>query len=205
MPNHITTIVHIESRYEDEDQSDYEEQKDKIQRLWKKLHTEDRLFNFNGITPMPQEVKDLQPDYRVFDTQEEVDAYNKEWQDRHKNIIGVAKFGAITRNEEEKRTEKYGIYYSGGGIFRERAEPAIDWYKWALKYWGTKWNAYDVVYLNGSEEDEVYGEMLIKMETAWSPPTPILEKLAEDFDVRYTWKDEGSDDWHNWIMVEESK
>jgi len=44
-----------------------------------------------------------------------------------------------------------------------------DWYEQRLEKWGTKWVGYD---LN-------IGESNIDFYTAWSPPTPIIKKLAE--------------------------
>ena len=44
-----------------------------------------------------------------------------------------------------------------------------DWYKQRCEKWGTKWTGYD---LN-------IGETVIDFFTAWSPPVPIIKKLAE--------------------------
>lgn len=80
--------------------------------------------------------------------------------------------------------------------------PENNWYDWSVKHWGTKWNSYEVRYLNRSYDNdtEVY-DILVKFETAWSPPVPVLQKLAEDFEVEFTWVDEGDDEWHQWEKV----
>jgi hypothetical protein len=44
-----------------------------------------------------------------------------------------------------------------------------DWYKQRLEKWGTKWVGYD---LN-------IGDSVIDFFTAWSPPIPVINKLAE--------------------------
>jgi len=44
-----------------------------------------------------------------------------------------------------------------------------DWYEQRLEKWGTKWSGYD---LN-------IGDSIISFFTAWSPPVPIIKKLAE--------------------------
>jgi hypothetical protein len=50
-----------------------------------------------------------------------------------------------------------------------------DWYDWAVKNWGTKWNSSDGVYENDT----------LSFQTAWSLPEPVLVKLSEMFpDVR---------------------
>jgi hypothetical protein len=44
-----------------------------------------------------------------------------------------------------------------------------DWYEQRLEKWGTKWVGYDVS----------IGEDSIHFYTAWTPPIPIIRKLAE--------------------------
>jgi len=54
----------------------------------------------------------------------------------------------------------------------ERIEPigdVSDWYEQRIKKWGTKWVGYDLS----------IGESDIGFLTAWSPPVPIIKKLAE--------------------------
>lgn len=201
MPNHITTIVQINSIY-DEDEENYEEQSKKIKDLYKALHTSESDFDFNALIPMPSELKETAADPKIFDSQEEVDSYNTEHQKTWKKVSGVGPIGAITRKEANRRAEKYGYHTSGGGLFRERTEPILDWYTWSIENWGTKWNSYSVRYLDGYGDGEsIYGEILVKIETAWTTPEPILKKLADEgFRVTYTWKDEG-EEWNNWKEI----
>jgi len=50
-----------------------------------------------------------------------------------------------------------------------------NWYDWRVEHWGTKWDVQgDLVY-----DDEEYLEYCF--ESAWSPPTPFLEKVSKDF------------------------
>ena len=44
-----------------------------------------------------------------------------------------------------------------------------DWYERRLEKWGTKWVGYDLS----------IGDTAIDFSTAWSPPLPIIRKLAE--------------------------
>ena len=46
-----------------------------------------------------------------------------------------------------------------------------NWYDWSWENWGTKWNACFA---------EVYGNS-IAFETAWSPCSPVISALAEQF------------------------
>jgi len=44
-----------------------------------------------------------------------------------------------------------------------------DWYRQRIEKWGTKWVGYDLY----------IGDSIIEFFTAWSPPIPIIKKLAE--------------------------
>ena len=62
------------------------------------------------------------------------------------------------------------------------------WYDWRVNNWGTKWNAY------GYEEDHQYeNDNILRFQTAWSAPEPILEKLSKmypDITFYHAWADE---------------
>lgn len=89
-----------------------------------------------------------------------------------------------------------------GNCSGEHKDGEVCWYDWNVENWGTKWNSKDVKYLMDSYDDDttVY-EILVKFETAWNYPEPILKEIAKKYRVRLTWKDEGSDDWHDWLEV----
>ena len=53
---------------------------------------------------------------------------------------------------------------------------AKDWYDWCNNNWGTKWNTADT-HITMDDEDQV----AYSFETAWAPPLPVYEKLAEMF------------------------
>lgn len=63
------------------------------------------------------------------------------------------------------------------------------WYEWSIKYWGTKWNAYDIgSWTVGVNNAEIY------FETAWSPPLPVIKVLSLMFPsltFKITYADEG--------------
>ena len=51
--------------------------------------------------------------------------------------------------------------------------PNSNWnYDWCVKNWGTKWNSYENVRID---------DHTLAFETAWSPPFPIIQKLAKKF------------------------
>lgn len=50
-------------------------------------------------------------------------------------------------------------------------EMTPDWYNQRVEKWGTKWNGYDIVADPADDGIDFF--------TAWSPPVPIIKKLAE--------------------------
>jgi hypothetical protein len=64
-----------------------------------------------------------------------------------------------------------------------------NWYDWSIANWGTKWDCYEFEWLT---------ERKCTFLTAWSPPDPILRKLAGKAGrkVRNRWMDEGDGKWH---------
>lgn len=60
----------------------------------------------------------------------------------------------IDKNLQASLIKKYGV---------------DNWYDWAVKNWGTKWDSYDG-YLS---------EDAISFQTAWSPPLPVITALAQ--------------------------
>lgn len=49
-----------------------------------------------------------------------------------------------------------------------------DWYEWSIDNWGTKWNCTDF----SKEQHDSEKSALYFMETAWSPPLPVIDELA---------------------------
>ena len=49
------------------------------------------------------------------------------------------------------------------------------WYNWQCDNWGTKWNSYDC----SLDEDEERLEYVF--DTAWAPPTPVIDALREQY------------------------
>lgn len=56
------------------------------------------------------------------------------------------------------------------------ATGCIDWYQWSMKYWGTKWNAYQFAMVR-----ETPGEIEFVFQTAWSVPRPVLRAASAAF------------------------
>ena len=68
------------------------------------------------------------------------------------------------------------------------------WYDWNTANWGTKWNAGDVEITRDGKDG-----MKVTFQTAWGPPLPIFEKLAEDYNIQIqgTFEIEGDGDTYN--------
>jgi hypothetical protein len=71
-----------------------------------------------------------------------------------------------------------------------REHGVSNWYDFAILHWKTKWNAYSVDIDRESHQ--------ITFDTAWSTPTPIIEKLSEAFPeikITHSYFDEGHGFW----------
>lgn len=82
-----------------------------------------------------------------------------------------------------------------GAPNRENAQEMIakhgfsDWYEWSCAKWGTKWNACDVTFTLNSPT-----ELYLSFNTAWSPPIPVIDKIAELFPfatIEHKYEEEG--------------
>jgi hypothetical protein len=84
-----------------------------------------------------------------------------------------------------------GIFLGAVSEADRKANP-LNWYDWNVPNWGTKWDAYDAVWhLTG----DFIGDS-VSFCTAWSPPTPVIEKLKEmGFAVRFQWFNPADDTW----------
>jgi hypothetical protein len=71
----------------------------------------------------------------------------------------------ITQETSDRLIEKYGTN---------------DWYEWAVKNWGTKWDCYDVTSWDITENGD-NSSATIYYETAWSPATQMWEKVSRDY------------------------
>jgi hypothetical protein len=127
---------------------------------------DEHILDFDKIIPYPQDFKDL-------------DKRNAEYQQKHR---------AIVQDDPERDTKLKALAGEYG------VEPGMPWLKdgfnsggfeWCCENWGTKWNACHVSLSKRGE-----GSAFIEFETAWSPPVPVIEKLAtlfpdHDFELEY--------------------
>lgn len=80
----------------------------------------------------------------------------------------------------DKLEEYEGVHgYADGG---KQGDTEYNWYNFNNREWGTKWDvgvSDKVKYSDTSLEDDDEGHLRYRFDTAWSPPTPAIEKLSE--------------------------
>lgn len=175
MPNHVTNYIHITSTPE------------KIRDLFSRAHLDRNTdpehanrFDFNAFIPMPDELAETGSPTEVVSTQAEANKINEEFLARPFSDSTTVK--AITEQEARRREQVYGRSDTRFGDPR-----ILNWYDWSTPHWGTKWNAYDVHYI-----DSTPTSVTLKFDTAWASPTPVFDHLTQEgYEVNAWWSDEG--------------
>ena len=194
MPNHVTNIIEIKG------------DPARVKALFEAVKSDEHglgSIDFNKIIPMP-------PDLNIEEgsrTKRGLEAYN--------DFIEVYTFNGKKEdfdllNIPEKAEQAFlrvrpdidrTAWDLGRQAFQnEQKYGTPTWYKWRIKNWGTKWNAYG--YKDGVQFD---GKSL-RFLTAWAPPQPVIAKLSEmhpDLDFIHQFASEdigvncGEDEYHN--------
>lgn len=151
-----------------------------------------RTFDFNILVPMPDLIREAESSSAVSD-----------------GLLVLGRgdvpdmFGATTTHDEAVRRYLAMPWVQEAGVADfeglrqllltrspdcvEKALTAIrayeahghtSWYGWSIQNWGTKWNAYDVRIIEHTED-----RLMFFFDTAWSPPRPIFDALAERDEV----------------------
>ena len=163
MPNHTANTLQLTG--------DSKQITEFIKACIKTTKDEDTQLDFNGVVPMPEELITTTSPTSIM-TEKEI---KKQWDDFNKlpkdKQYGDKPFGlGLTKKQSNALIKKYGTN---------------NWYDWAVKNWGTKWNAYDIGEWDGG---------FISFHTAWSPPTEFIINASKKFpDVSFLNKfaDEG--------------
>ena len=71
----------------------------------------------------------------------------------------------------------------------------INWYRWSVDNWGTKWNASEVAYVPGTNDTGS-----VHFQTAWDMPEPWIKALIRkypgaDFTLDFADEDTGCANW----------
>ena len=83
---------------------------------------------------------------------------------------------------EKQHKNTFGEVVSVTREFPSSGKNDDRWYSWRLQNWGTKWDACSVEI---TRDDEDYLE--IRFDTAWSPATPVIEKIRELYEDNDNW------------------
>lgn len=124
---------------------------------------DERIFDFGKLIPYPDKFNKM-------------DERNHEYGKKVNDLIGSKKNKKKIEKElvalqvEYQDALKDG-YNSGG-------------YEWCCRNWGTKWNAFSTRITSQSKK-----RAMVRFETAWSPPVPVIAVLAERFpDFKFVMK-----------------
>lgn len=181
MPNHVKNIIRLSG-----EQSD-------IDKVLAFVKTDESLFDFNAIIPMPKSLQILSGGRCTLG----LEAYTY----RKNGNVTDAKIGERfsilidlyeTNGSGQSLDEYIDILIQQGKCDLNLGMVAFDnlqeyghttWFDWCVAVWGTKWNAYCV-----EMEDNK-----ISFQTAWAAPTPVIEQLANRFqniEIDHCWSDE---------------
>ena len=126
--------------------------KTEIARLLQLVSSEDSIFDFNKILPMPEVFKGVHEGFCIING---VDC--KRWR-----TGADGEPVAITEEEVAQWRELYGT---------------DGWYDWCIANWGTKWDACDAEI----DDAGLPNKVVFHFNTAWSPPVPVIGKLHKLF------------------------
>lgn len=118
-------------------------------------------FDFNYLIPMPSDIQNTTSPRPATEAEIRKMAEDYKWDEETLNW----RLGTAITEEEKARyaslKESYGVE---------------TWYDWAIRNWGTKWNACDPVLIRDEPTS-----LLWRFETAWSYPDPIFAEIVEKF------------------------
>lgn len=198
MPNHVKNIVKIQGEQELIDAlvqklSSVEEEEDFNGKLTGKTYSVE--FDFNKIIPKPESVDITSgtiTDMAIALIRAEAGDMTdvEKMTDYYPWIITKVSETDGYKNLSEKVQKELRVQvvmeYLNDKVtpeMREEGKKAIqnikkygvkDWYGWCNKFWGTKWNAYDIGISRPSEDTVEY-----QFSTAWSCPAPVLVELSK--------------------------
>lgn len=144
MPNHITSIITFDGPEE------------KVKELKNKVTTKESIFDFNRIIPMPEELNITDNSNTEFFSK--LEKYR---------LLDLAH---IFRKECEKLEGTSFKSDAIAGLLNYLNYGYVSWYYWSIENWGTKWNSYEIEYINDNQ---------VTFQTAWEFPKPIIQKLSE--------------------------
>lgn len=153
MPNHVTNIITADP--------------DTMDLIRATLKGPSDAVDFEMLIPMPAHLKDEKGDV----LQPSMDVIT-----RAKAAMGLMPNGLPSYMHD--RALRDGDAEMIAGCLNAHAVTGyFYWYDWAVKHWGTKWNAYSI-----KADDPAY----LAFETAWSTPSPIWAELHNRIRRKWT-------------------
>ena len=170
MPNNVTTRCKVIGPDEE------------IQRF-KDIFAGTQIMDFNRIIPMPDCLKQVGESSNSQQAESLVIIASRRGYTLDKTLTndvfdfidGIRKGQNLSNYELANRYLKE--HPDVEAIGKQRLKNIVDhgfptWYGWALKNWGTKWNAYNFAHISEDPYEFIF-------DTAWTFPEPIFVKLAE--------------------------
>ena len=148
-----------------------------------------KVLTFNGTVPMPDTLR-----ITSGSTTDRAIAYLLAKKDDYSEIDKIAEYAFAPKHygfkvgDEinlkrvkilkvmEKEVTKSEIEEGEKALLNEKLHGHKDWYNWSIENWGTKWDAGE----SGTNQD-TENVLDLSFDTAWSPPTPWLQKVTEKY------------------------
>jgi hypothetical protein len=140
---------------------------------------EKTAFEFTKIIPPPQALVDDCEEYCTVCKSRELVALNGNHKRCTKCDVGSNIGGRVghtgTDRERYRQLNKAETKLAKSWLKKYGTD---SWYEWNIENWGTKWDAGEVTMDRLDEKT-----LRAVFHTAWSPPEPIFERLANDYYV----------------------
>lgn len=188
MPNHITTLMTVIGS--EADVAAFEATHIRPEPDPKGKEESDELcFDLETVIPMPSCIKDTIRDCFNGNKDEQcgdadVDYYAKAClvDAKRAPILPHQRSSHFPEDvhswEDLKRwyetTNPEAVKYGKRALLAAAETGYPGWYEWSTANWGTKWNSYRY-----ERRDRADGSFMFAFETAWAPPRPVFDKLAE--------------------------
>lgn len=173
MPNHVTNRVRV--------RGDTDELRKFIEKYISSKEDK-RFLDFDKVIPMPEALRGVESGGHS----------NIAYQAWYGDWKGVLRYTWLnpegvkipSRKALLKLLEKKGVEYQKlADLYKNNIKKYgfPTWYEWSIAKWGTKWNSYSFRFIHEiGPRDWGATEIEFIFDTAWGPPGPIFEKLAED-------------------------
>ena len=135
-----------------------------IQQFLEKAKGENGILDFNSFIPYPEEWRKLDKAY--WGNMEKITCLRRKLKET-KNAREKQKIQKQIEKISKEMPEKDGFNQGG--------------YEWCITNWGTKWNARHLDDYSPNPEELGDNLILVRFDTAWSPPIPVVGKMSEMF------------------------